>query len=280
MVAMGAATPRTDPGDASVADEIAVVVLTHNRVHLLRQCVENVLLGTSSATREIVIWNNGSTDGTREYLDLLRDPRIIIVHHETNIGQNGYARAFDLTSACYLVELDDDVVGAPEGWDAILLDAYRRLPTVGYLAADLEDDPHDLATHWRYRIRPHEYIPYEQNGVQLLRGPAGGACAMTDRGLYLRVGGFRQSRKHVFWQEEPAYIKDIQAAGYEATVLAALKIHHTGGQYYGATSAEKQEFWSAYWRMRARRMRAKGLLFRVPFFRQLNARFGWFVAPS
>ena len=51
------------------ADGIAVVVLTHNRVHLLQKCVENVLLRTSEATREIVIWDNASPDGTPEYLE-------------------------------------------------------------------------------------------------------------------------------------------------------------------------------------------------------------------
>jgi GT2 family glycosyltransferase len=44
---------------------IAIVVLTHSRVHLLQQCVENVLARTSTLTREIVIVDNGSTDGTK-----------------------------------------------------------------------------------------------------------------------------------------------------------------------------------------------------------------------
>src|SRR4249920_950957 len=47
---------------------IAIVVLTHNRVELLRKCVENVLLRTSDATREIVIWDNASPDATADYL--------------------------------------------------------------------------------------------------------------------------------------------------------------------------------------------------------------------
>lgn len=265
---------------ATAAATIAVVVLTHNRVHLLRKCVENVLGVTSPATREIVIWNNGSSDGTREYLDGLDDPRMTIVHSEANIGQNGYARAFERTSSEYLVELDDDVVAAPRDWDAILLHAYRRLPTIGFLAADLEDDPHDLAARYRYRIRPHEYVPIEVNGVRLLHGPAGGACAMTARDLYRRVGGFRQSSRQVFWQEEPAYIADIRRAGYEPAVLADLKVHHTGGAYYGATSPEKSAFWASYWKRRARRVAIKRIVVRIPFVRRLNARFGWFVAPS
>ena len=122
----------TDARGSEHAGGIAIVVLTHNRVHLLRKCVESVLGVTSPATREIVIWNNGSSDGTRDYLDALEDPRITVVHNETNIGQNAYARAFDLTSSDYLVELDDDVVDAPPNWDAILRDAYRRLPSIGF----------------------------------------------------------------------------------------------------------------------------------------------------
>jgi GT2 family glycosyltransferase len=271
---------RADANTDPLADSIAVVVLTNNRVHLLQQCVENVLSKASNKTREIVIWNNGSTDGTRDYLDSLDDARLKIVHCETNVGQNGYARGFALTSAAYLVELDDDVVGAPELWDAILLDAYRRLPEIGFLAADIEDDPHDLAAHYRYRVRPHEYLPIEVNGVQLLDGPAGGACAMTSRELYDRVGGFRQNPKNVFWQEEPAYIEDIKALGFGPAVMAELKVHHTGGAHYGATSPEKSAFWAGYWQKQARRAAIKRLIFRIPLFRRLNARFAWFVAPS
>lgn len=262
------------------AGTIAVVVLTNNRVHLLQQCVENVLAAASPATREIVIWNNGSTDGTRDYLDTLDDPRLRVVHHEANIGQNAYARAFELVTSDYLVELDDDVVGAPAHWDAILLDAFTRLPRMGFLAADLEDDPYDVATHVRYRVRPHEYVEDEVNGVRLLRGPTGGACAMTSRELYLRVGGFRQDARFVFWQEEPAYIEDIQRLGFEHAVLADLRVHHTGGEHYGVTSPEKAAFWAYYWKKRARRVAVKRLLFRIPFFRRLNDRYGWFVAPS
>ncbi len=59
-----------------------------------------------------------------------------------------------------------------------------------------------------------------------------------------------------------------------------LKVHHTGGEYYGASSPEKAAFWRAYWRMRSRRELAKRLLVRVPGVRRLNARYGWFVAPS
>ncbi len=263
---------------AAADTSIAVVVLTHNRVHLLRQCVENVLGGVSSTTREIVIWNNGSTDGTRDYLDTLDDPLITVVHHEENIGQNAYSRAFGMTTSDYLVDLDDDVVGAPAHWDARLLDAYERLPEIGFLAADLEDDPHDVATHCRYHV--YEYTPTEVNGVSLLFGPVGGACAITSRELNELAGGFRPRPKAIFWTEDAAYVEDIRKLGYGAAVLADLKVHHTGGEHYGVRNPEKDAFWAAHARKKARRSAVKKVIVRIPFVRRLNARYAWFVAPS
>jgi GT2 family glycosyltransferase len=261
------------PASSATTAGIAIVVLTHNRVQLLRKCIENVLGSTSAATQEIVIWNNGSSDGTREYLDTVDDPRLRIVHGETNIGMNAYARAFALTSAEYLVELDDDVVDAPAGWDAVLLDAFRRLPTIGYLSADLRDDPHDSATHYRHRV--YEYTESELNGVRILNGPVGGACTITSRALSDRVGGFRQHPRRVFWLEDAAYIQRIERLGFGAAVLAELQVHHTGGDYYGAGSALKDAFWAKEWKRRARRSAVKRLALRVPPVRRLNARFGW-----
>ena len=260
--------------------EVAIVVLTHNRVHLLAKCVENVLQRTSPATREIVIWNNASPDQTATYLDSLDDPRISVVHSDRNIGQNAYADAFRMTTAPYFIELDDDVVDAPADWDAMLLDAFKRLPSIGFLAADLEDDPHDLASRYRHHIRPHEYELVEENGVRLLRGPAGGGCAITSRELNERVGGFRQDKKQVFWLEDEAYITDIAALGFGSAVLADLRVHHTGGPHYTKASKEKVAYWKAYDRRRARRAAVKRALYRIPGIPRLNERHGWFQPPA
>jgi rhamnopyranosyl-N-acetylglucosaminyl-diphospho-decaprenol beta-1,3/1,4-galactofuranosyltransferase len=94
---------------------IAIVVVTYNRLHLLRRCVDDVLQRSSEKTREIVIWNNASNDGTREYLDALDDARLRVVHHSENIGTNAYARAFALTTQDYLVELDADLAQTQSG---------------------------------------------------------------------------------------------------------------------------------------------------------------------
>ena len=264
-----------------MSDSIAIVVITHDRVHLLRQCVEHVLARTSALTTEIVIWNNGSTDGTREYLDALVDPRITVVHHATNIGNNAYAEGFKLTTASYLIDLDDDVVEAPPEWDQSLLTAYRQLPEIGFLAADLEEDEFDEASLIRHRHRPDAYRLREQNGVRLLEGPTGGGCAMTDRTLYERAGGFSQRNDQVFFLEDAEYIDSIRELGYRPGVLADLRVHHTGGTYYaGPIPSAKTKFWNDYWRVVKRRNAVKRLLLRIPFAAAINERLELFGPPE
>jgi GT2 family glycosyltransferase len=255
---------------------IAVAVLTHDREHLLRLCVEKVLGVTSELTTEIVIWNNASTDGTAAYLDSLDDPRLRIVHHPENIGQNAYAEAFRLTSAPYLVELDDDMIEAPAAWDRSLLEAYERLPKIGFLAANLAKNPHDQASRVMHEERAHLYSTEVVDGVTLLRGPVGGGCAITSRELNERVGGFRQSREHVFWLEDQAYIADIEKLGYEAAYLKDVELLHAGGSYYAPESAAKHAYWQAYWKHEIRKNAVKRALDRIPFMRSLNERYGWY----
>lgn len=264
---------------ALTAMSIAVVVLTYNRVNLLRQCVENTLGRASEATREIVIWNNGSTDGTRAYLDELDHARIRVVHHPRNIGQSGYKSAFALTTSDYLVELDDDIIEAPQRWDETLLEAIRRLPKCGFLAANLVNNPYDVTARIMYGPAADLYRIVEVEGLRLKLGPTGGGCAMTPRRVYDEVGGFRENRKSIFWQEEAAYIRDIQKHGYEPAILNDLEVLHAGGEHYAEQAPEKLEFWQSYQRRLDNRRRIKRLLLRLPLVRRLNERFHWFTVP-
>jgi GT2 family glycosyltransferase len=260
---------------------IAIVVITHNRLHLLRRCVEDVLARTSDKTKEIIIWDNASVDGTREYLDALQEPRLHAVHHRENIGMNAYAQAISLASQDYLVELDDDVIEAPPRWDETLLDAYLRIPKVGFLAANLVDDPNDSASQYIKYLREQRsaYRRREIEGIAILEGPTGGSCTMTSRELYQRVGGFGQKPRSVYWREDARYIRKIHRLGYRSAVLEGLRVWHAGSPYYSKTAPAKNVFHNRQARMNARKDFLKRLLLRAPFLAALNARHGWFEPP-
>ena len=258
---------------------ITIVVLTHSRVNLLQQCVENVLARTSDLTREIVIVDNASTDGTKDYLDGLTEPRIRVIRNQHNLGQNAYRPAFEETTGEYLVELDDDVIDAPAEWDRTLLDSFRQLPSCGYLAANLVNNPHDVTAKIMYGPSADKYRYEERNGISLKLGAVGGWCAMTSREIYDRAGGFAQSSKYVFWLEDAAFIESVKSLGLEAAILDDLQVTHAGGDYYSERSPEKQRYWDEYFRRARRQRQIKRALIRVPGVRRLNERFRFFVAP-
>jgi GT2 family glycosyltransferase len=257
---------------------IAIVVLTNNRLELLRQCVENVLARTSSETQEIVVWNNASTDGTRSFLDSLDDPRIRVLHHPRNIGQNAYAEAFASTEAEFMIELDDDVIDAPQDWDRTLRDAYRRLPQIGFLAADLVENPGDRASYDRYHN--HRFHAYEVDGIALLEGPTGGWCAITSRELYDRVGGMPHNPKKIYFLEDAEYIRRIGRLGFRRAILDDLHVVHAGGSLAETPTGDKAALLTEARRRQARRDAVKRVLLVIPFVGRLNDRFGWFERPD
>jgi len=161
---------------------IAIVVLTYNRVHLLRKCVENVLDRASDATAEIVIWNNASTDGTREYLESLDNPRLRMVNHDENIGQNGYARAFALTSADYLIELDEIVAGCER--------EAARVAVLAYVLRTVDD------------LQPRVVQRVE------IVARAVGRAVVPDHDLARRVGGPREHVLDALAQEVDAVVRE------------------------------------------------------------------------
>lgn len=259
---------------------IAVVVLAYNRVHLLRQCVEKVLLRTSPLTTEILIWDNASVDGTPAYLESLTDPRITVVRNPTNVGLSAYADAFPRTTADHLVVLDEDVIDAPHEWDRTLLEAFVRLPDVGFLATSQVDDEHSLCAHIMHHDDRHLYEEREVNGVRLLEGPVGGWCAMTSRTIHDLVGGFPSHKKKVFFHFDGEYITALEGHGLRASILQDLEVFHASGPYYSEFLPEKHEFYADLVKRRARKDAVKRVLLRVPMARSLNARYSWFSPPE
>jgi GT2 family glycosyltransferase len=266
--------PRQERPDSGA---VAVVLLTHNRLPTLRMCVDNVLSGLTEVTGEVVIWNNGSEDGTSVYLASLADPRFRVIDAAENVGMVAYGRAIKLTTAPYIVQLDDDVIRAPRGWDRTLLDAARRLPEFGFLAADVEPNSADRLSYERHHV--HQYDPVELRGMHLLEGPTGGWCTITSRRIYDEVGGLPLSRRLTYFSTDTVYVKRLARHHYRHAILPDLRVRHDGDRLNEPPSPAKRRFHER----RRRNQRAKDFLKRVlvviPFVGAANRRFRWFEDP-
>jgi GT2 family glycosyltransferase len=258
---------------------ISIVVVTHSRLALLRRCVENVLGATSQLTRQIIIWDNASLDGTAQYLDQLGDPRIQVVHHHENIAMNARRRALALATEDYLIEMDDDIVDAPANWDELLLEAYVHLGDFGRLAPFLQYDPSDTASRFlKYMREELGALPLtEMKGIRIIEANPGGGCTMISRELYDRVGGYREHRRYPYWRPELPLGRKIRKLGFRSGFLADLQVLHAGGQ--SESPQPKREYYLYERKLRRRKDAVKRILLALPYFADLNERFDWFDPP-
>lgn len=252
---------------------ISIVIVTCERSHLLKQCFENVVARASDRVTEVVVWNNASADDTREVIEAFDDPRVHAIHHDKNIGVNAYAEAVKHTTERYLIELDDDVIDAPRDWDRQLLEVFQAVPKAGYIASNIIDDGHSVASNIFYRERLDDFKPYVAHGVRLLTGPVGGYCSITSRAVYDAVGGFPQKADRIFFHEDAEYFARVTRAGYTATIAADLKVLHASGPYYSQSkqiAEAKDVYYEGMQRQRARKERIKRVLFALPLFPAIN----------
>ncbi|MBI4305702.1 MAG: glycosyltransferase family 2 protein [Chloroflexi bacterium] len=115
--------------------DLTIVMCAFNEAARIPTAMEDVLesLRGRGETAEVIVLDNGSTDGTREWLANLRHPAIRVVLNETNIGKGGsIKRGFALSSGRYVVIHDPDLEYRASGvWQ--LYDLVRaEKATVGF----------------------------------------------------------------------------------------------------------------------------------------------------
>src|SRR5437867_3641156 len=103
---------------------ISVIVPTHNRVALLQQNVES-LLRQDFTDREIIIVNDGSTDGTDRYLSTLETSAKIVYVRQDNQGPAAARNAgIKVARGRYVAFTDDDCV-VPARWLARIVAVFE-----------------------------------------------------------------------------------------------------------------------------------------------------------
>jgi GT2 family glycosyltransferase len=213
--------------DPAAMPEASILLITWNRLRMLREGLESLLETTHGDNYEILVWNNGSTDGTKEYLDGIAaaHAEVRVINYPENVGLNAVALAVGRARGYYLVELDDDVVRFPDDWLAKMLHAFKMVPQIGYMAANVIQDE----TTTGEKDIPEAYTVIDYDGVVLEHGPTWGWCSMTSLEVLSRVGNFPRRRGRLNFTEDEDYVRRCLAAGYTPAILQEVVVFHASG---------------------------------------------------
>ncbi len=144
--------------------KIHLIFICYNRLEYTKLSLASVLADLNEEF-SLTIFDNGSTDGTTEYLKKeVNDPRIedIILSHK-NIGQTAAVnQVWSRSKADLLGKLDNDCLMSP-GWTKILGQAHADIPELGVVACwhyFLEDFDFEKAKRKIQRFGQHQILKH------------------------------------------------------------------------------------------------------------------------
>lgn len=111
--------------------KIIAVIVTYNRLELLKKGIQ--ALRSNKPLTEIIIIDNGSTDGTQEWLD--RQNNLYIVHQDNVGGSGGFYTGIKTAyekGADWIWCMDDDVFPHDDCLEKLL--PYAKDPQIGILS--------------------------------------------------------------------------------------------------------------------------------------------------
>jgi len=165
---------------------VSVYITNYNYGDYLKEAIESVLAQTFGSF-ELIIIDDGSSDGSDEIISRYDDVEKIVCIHQENKGLVQSSNiALKLSRGKYIMRLDADDYLAPQALEVLVSEMERdseiALVFPDYFLIDREG----IITG---QIHRHNF----QTDVDLLDQPAHGACTLIRTSILKSVGGYDQS---------------------------------------------------------------------------------------
>lgn len=206
----------------------AVVIVTYNRVELLKECLACVCGQTIPFSRVIVV-DNHSTDGTAEFLAARED--LDVIREPENLGgAGGFYDGLQCASQGeydWVLIIDDDAMIAPDYMEKLLDYANAHTGIYG-LAGKVVTEGHIDVSHRRQIINRLLYVESnvasEEYQKESFSCDAATFCGLLLQGQKMREIGLPQ-KGYFLWYDDIEYCLRLQECG-GVTVVPAAVLHH------------------------------------------------------
>ena len=218
---------------------IATVIVTYNRLTLLKECLEAVR-AQSLKSDKIIIVNNNSTDGTAEYLSTVDDERVDCVNLEENIGGAG-GFSYGMKKAVqegydYVWIMDDDSIPQINAL-CNLSKAFSLADNVGFAASKViwtDGMPHKMNIA-EIKIMSRDYTDiyntYSREDIPaFLCTYASFVSLLIDTKVIRKIG--LPIKEFFIWSDDVEYIERIRNNGYIGLYIDnSVVLHKTPTNY-------------------------------------------------
>lgn len=228
---------------------VAIIILTWNGLHYTQECLDSLRALTTDVDYQMIVVDNGSTDGTREYLRSL--DWVTLIENETNEGfTRGNNRGLRHVPPGYdVLLLNNDTRILQSNWLARMREAAHSDPTYGIVGCRLIMTDGRLVhagtymptdTFWGWQIGSAEEDIGQYPGVREVEGVIG-ACVYIRRDALETIGPLDERFFSYF--EDTDYCLMAQKAGYKIVCVGDVRVMHHENV---STKLNKVDWWGMF----------------------------------
>lgn len=236
--------------------KIAAVIVTFNRLNLLKECIEAIRNQTKKVD-EIVVINNSSTDGTLEWLLEQNDLTIITQENSGSAGgqyigiKYAYEKGYD-----WIWCMDDDGRPSIDCLEILCNHTEQNDKILNPLVLALDNNTFSfgcwvgigknaelIKTYKEFCNKKYNHKDIIESFGTPFNGTLIPRRAITDAGY---------PKKELFiWGDESEYVKRIYSKGYKSFIVTKAKFFHPHNPLiYDELSFPKKDWWKLYYKYR------------------------------
>ena len=232
---------------------VSIIVLTFNQLEQTQLCLKSIERYTPQPY-ELILVNNGSTDGTLDYLRKYADDHgnVCIIANKENLGfAAGNNQGLGLANGNYLLLLNNDTV-VTEGWLGRMLSVFERYLEVGIVGpvSNYVSGPQQVkGASYQNLEKMHHFAKQwsvEHKGQTIEFQRVVGFCLLAKREVIDRIGGLDERFGSGNFEDDDFCLR-AAAAGYKARIALDAFIHHTGSQTFKGAGINYQQILERNW---------------------------------
>jgi GT2 family glycosyltransferase len=211
------------PGKAAPARPLtSIVMLSYNRLPYLRNTLSALLEISAGAPYELIVVDNGSSDGSAEFLQAAHEKgqvaKLLLLGENQGISA-GYNQGFALAdkNTGYFMKLDSDIKVLTQGWLGKVVDFLEANRQVGFVALNQVNDAF-LTLLPLVRFGGAEVMDYSE--WQL------GSAMVFSKRLMDEIGVFIEDAEMTFVPDDIDYYVRASRKGYRAFYLRDVHVYH------------------------------------------------------